>query len=92
MAGQVVGAIMLLMIAALAPPAHGRMLIVTLPGGASAAPLIARASSVLGRGPLPGSIVVRGDRAALMPTALSHGILVLGAPPLLCGSIGRAAA
>ena len=64
---------------ALVPPPTGRMLLVPL--GPAPVPLaagaVAAGAAILGRGPLPGSLVVQGDRAALVGPALSsHAILV----------------
>ena len=89
-AGQVAGATAVLATVVLAPPAHGRMLLVPLPFGASPGSLISRSYSVLGSGPLPGSILIRGDRTSLILAGLSKGVLVIGAPPILCGTIGGA--
>ena len=80
--------VLALLAVAFAPPAQGRMLLVPLNGvpvsvatvnGLRATPLLA--------GPLPGSLVVDGDRGRL--SALwSQGVLVLAAPEALCGGPG----
>ena len=77
----------------LAPPARGFQLLV--PFGASARarmlPLALEHGALLvGRGPLPGSIVVRGTHAALGHPLAAAGILMLAAPAAACGTTGDA--
>jgi hypothetical protein len=78
------GALALLAVA-FAPPAQGRMLLVPLDGepvrvaalgGMRVTPLLA--------GPLPGSLVVEGERGP-MSALWSQGVLVLAAPEAICG-------
>jgi hypothetical protein len=72
----------------LAPPQSGPILLLSATGmqqgqllnlamGAGALPL--------GPGPLPGSILVRGERRALALAALPAGVLVLAGSNRLCG-------
>lgn len=73
---------------AFAPPARGRMLLVPLaPGGAAKLPAaaVAGGAKLLGTGPVPGSLVVVADRARLDGVSLADGMVILSAPPLLCG-------
>lgn len=74
---------------AFAPPARGRMLLVPLsPGSAAALPAAAvnGGARLLGVGPIAGSLVVVGQRARLNGVSLADGVIILSAPPLLCGS------
>lgn len=74
---------------AFAPPAQGRMLLVPLTAAAAdSAAASARASGalLLGRGPLPGSLVVMGVRDDFGALPLAGGILIMSAPVLLCGA------
>lgn len=84
-AAQLMLGLLAFLAVAFAPPAYGRMLLVPLDGvpvsrvtvtGLHATPLIA--------GPLPGSMVVEGDRG-LLSGLWSQGILVVAAPGALCG-------
>lgn len=75
---------------ALAPPARGTMLIVSL-AGEDAATIAGWAATgntrILGTGPLPGSLVVAGDRDVLLADADRHrGLLLLG-PAAECGQL-----
>ena len=83
---QLALAILALLAVAFTPPAQGRMLLVPLDGqpisraaieGLEATPLVA--------GPLPGSVVVDGDRQ-LLSALWAQYILVLAAPAALCAS------
>ena len=72
----------------LAPPATGRILLVPLSTGAARAMLpqaIARGARLVGDGPLPGSFVVSGDRAALAGPLATAGVALLAAPAAGCG-------
>jgi len=81
------GALALLAVA-FAPPAQGRMLLVPLNGTpVSVATVNSLRATPLLAGPLPGSLVVEGDRGPL--SALwSQGVLVLAAPAAICGGPG----
>lgn len=77
----------------LTPPPQGEMLLVpaTRDAQRALAPLaIASPARLIGTGPLPGSLVVFGDRTTLLPVMLRHGILVLAAPRSGCGAAARA--
>lgn len=74
---------------ALYPPARGRMILLPVTAD-GAATMLAQATGtgalLVGRGPLPHSFVVEGDRAALAGLLLRHGVLLLAAPPAGCGA------
>ena len=55
-------------------------------GHGLAALALSHRSLLIGQGPLPGSLVVFGDRAALLPSMLGRGILVVAAPRAGCGA------
>jgi hypothetical protein len=78
-----------LTLVAFAPPVEGRMILVpVIPGAAQG--MIARATRhdalLVDYGPLPGSFVIEGNRAALWSAMLSHGVVILAAPPAGCGA------
>lgn len=83
--GMVVAAMLGL---AFAPPARGRMLLVPLSSHAAAtlpAAALDGGAKLLAAGPVPGSLVVVADRARLGGVSLAAGMVILSAPPLLCG-------
>lgn len=74
---------------AFAPPAEGQLLLVPLAGqDADAVAVWATlgGARIVGRGPLPGSLVVQGRTAPLSGAALRHATLMLAAPPAACGA------
>lgn len=75
------GALLLAML----PPAQGSMLIITWGATSAAAAALAGDATLLGEGPLPGSLIVRGSRERLLPTMLAAGGIAVAAPALLCG-------
>ncbi|MBN2971429.1 hypothetical protein JW805_05280 [Roseomonas aeriglobus] len=78
-----------LIVVALSPPKRGAMLMVPLSGQIAGVIDVAMTGNagLLAQGPLPGSMIVIGDRSALRASALSHGILLLSAPRALCGDV-----
>lgn len=73
----------LMLVAALAPPAHGAMIAVPL-GDTPAHHLLAeRGVGLLGVGPLPGSIIVEA-RTIPFASALAHRILPMRGHASLC--------
>jgi len=91
---QVAAVVAAMLFGALYPPARGKMILVPVWPGAAHGMLalaIDRQALLVGYGPLPGSFVVSGDRAAMFGTMLRHGVLVLAAPPAACGEKGRLA-
>ena len=73
---------------ALTPPDRGAMLMVptsaTLADTVNAA--LSAQAAVVGAGPLPRSLVVYGDRAAIERRLAGHGTILLAAPSGICGS------
>ena len=69
------------------PPASGSMLLVPLDqdGGAAVQGALAGGAALLGAGPIPGSLVVVGDRARIAPQ-VAWNIVILAAPPAGCGA------
>lgn len=88
-----IGAVVAAMIGfAFAPPARGRMLLVPLsPAAAAALPAAAvnGGAKLLGSGPVAGSLVVMAERARLNAVSPADGVIILSAPPLLCGAAAR---
>jgi hypothetical protein len=71
-----------------APPEKGRMMLVPLTTDAAhgmVAMAIDRGASLVARGPLPGSIIVNGDRAILLRALLRQGVALVAAPVAGCG-------
>lgn len=76
-----------LAIAAVRPPLHGALLAVPLTGATQGELIdlaMANGATIDGRGVLPGSLVVRGDRARLSAPMRAHGVLLLAGVPGLC--------
>ncbi|MFS2112400.1 hypothetical protein ACCC88_22130 [Sphingomonas sp. Sphisp140] len=77
-----------LVCAAFWPPSQGRMLLVPLfPGSANhmLAGAIDGGAQLLGSGPFPGSFVISGDHLPVASALSGQAILILAAPPALCG-------
>ncbi len=86
-AGQVVLGMSAMLLVAFAPPAQGRMLLLSLNGEPISEPMIrAFHATPLKPGPLQGSWIVDGERASLAGLLSSNGIMVLAAPAALCAS------
>jgi hypothetical protein len=71
-----------------APPARGRIMLVPFTTNAArgmVATAVDRGASLVGRGSLPGSIVVEGDRAILVRALFRRGVALLAAPAAGCG-------
>jgi len=85
--GQLTLGVSALLLVAFAPPAQGRMLLVPLDGEPIAMATIESAHALaLKPGPVRGSWVVDGQRAALAGL-MSEGIVVLAAPDAICGGM-----
>lgn len=70
------------------PPRRGEMLLLPLTGksaGTVAALALAGGARIVGRGRLPGSLLVSAERGAMLARALPAGIVVLRAGLPLCG-------
>jgi hypothetical protein len=73
---------------ALYPPAKGRMLLVPVWPGAGhglAARAVRAGALLVDRGPLAGTLVISGDRAAIWSAMAPAGIVTLAAPTGGCG-------
>lgn len=88
--GQLLTVAVVIVTIALWPPQRGAMLVIPLTGHASDAINVAMAgrAGLLSAGPLPGSMIVVGDRAILARAALDRGILLLAAPRAICSAVG----
>ena len=83
-AAQAAGIVLALLALAFRPPATGLLLMVPLTTEAertAMAGALAGGAFIVARGPLEGSLVVAGSRARLA----RRGVLLLAAPPSLCG-------
>ncbi|MFC3711073.1 hypothetical protein ACFOMD_00730 [Sphingoaurantiacus capsulatus] len=70
---------------AMLPPANGPMLVVPVTGSATAA--FSGGGRLIGDGLLPGTLVVTGDRATLLPHLLRHGAVAIAASAVSCGEV-----
>lgn len=84
---QIAVAIAVLFGLAAIPPARGAMLVVPLAGSQAEAATIAidAGAAIVGPGPLPGSLIVAGDRRALWPIARHRHALLTAASAAGCG-------
>jgi len=73
----------------LVPPERGTMLLIPVKGHAADAMNLAVSggAAVLGQGPLPGSLLIRGERARIGGRAWRGGMVLLAAPTALCGRV-----
>lgn len=86
--GQVTLALTAYLAIAAWPPATGRLWLIPLAGDDAngvARTALAGGALLLGPGPVRGSLVVEGDRAALVAQARGWRLAVLAAPPAGCG-------
>ena len=75
-----------ILILALTPPPFGRFLLIPLNGHQIGDGLLhQQLLDRRGRGPIPGSVIADGQSAGAQ-ALLSHGILMLAAPALICGN------
>ena len=91
---QIVIAAVVLILSLFAPPARGAILLLPLPGAPSAGlagDAIARGGLILERGPVDGSILVYGERAALAGPMAARGVLTIGGTMTSCGTANREA-
>jgi hypothetical protein len=85
---QIAAAIVGLLAMALWPPASGSMTIVPIDGSDVNRVLVravAGHAQVMGRGWLPGSLVVRGDRTAIAALFATGSVVMLAPTPAGCG-------
>jgi hypothetical protein len=86
---QIAGAMFVLAMLAVAPPARGTMLLVPLmPRGQAEITMLALAhgASLVQRGPLPSSVIVYGDRARIAWPLARDGVLTIAGGKAGCGS------
>lgn len=87
---QIAGILLALVLLMAAPPTEGRMLLVPMSQSAARTmvPLaVAQGARLIARGPLPASIVIYGQRAALASPLLKSGVLIVAAPSAGCGAL-----
>lgn len=85
-AAQLALAVLAVLAVAFTPPAQGRMLLVPLDGQpVNRADVEVLRATTLAAGPLPGSLVVDGNRGLLSALWVRR-VLVLAAPAALCAS------
>ena len=84
---QVAICLLALSIAALSPPARGRMMMLSLSGGPGALRAALRnGAGLVGRGPVSGTVIIQGDLSRLeMPLAQAGAVLL--AAPRGCGEL-----
>lgn len=93
-AGQVLGTLAIFALVALAPPAQGTMLLVPLSGQSESRVVtiaLDRGATLVGRGPLPSSVIVYGTRTSLLGPLSRAGVLALSGGAAGCRP-GRQAA
>lgn len=77
---------------ALAPPAHGEMLLIPLApraGDGLAALVVARGGRLAGGGPIAGSLVVDADRDRLAADLWRRGVVAVAGAAARCGGDRR---
>jgi hypothetical protein len=85
-AGQILGAMVVLMGLGFLPPPRGKMFLLPLHAHAPVAALaIMGGARIVTSGPVGGSLVVVGERDRLFLPMLKAGILVMAAPVAGCG-------
>lgn len=92
---QILGVLVALATLAFYPPATGKMLLIPLTPGAAArvAPLaLLGGAALIATGPLRGSLVVAGERRRLSAVLAASAVLILAAPPAVCGAGAQAQA
>jgi hypothetical protein len=86
---------LVIVVAIVAPPESGSMLLVPLGAGDPGTVLqraLDRGARLEGAGPFAGTFVVRAQRDRLAPEMLRAGVLMLAARPPLCGKAKAVAA
>jgi hypothetical protein len=85
--GQIVGALGIFALIALAPPAEGTMLLVPIAGQSEnriVGLAIAGGATLVQRGPFPSSVIVYGKRASLLEPLSRAGVLTLSGGAVGC--------
>jgi len=93
--GQILAALGIFALIALAPPAQGTMLLVPISGQSESrivAIALAQGATLVERGPLPSSVIVYGERASLLGPLSRAGVLTLSGGAVGCRSGKQAAA
>lgn len=88
---QGMAAIVALVTLALWPPSSGELLLIPLAthdASAVAKVALAGGAVMLGSGPLPGSLIVLGDRSRIARNIASWNIVIMAAPPGGCRPTG----
>lgn len=76
-----------LLVAAFAPPPHGRLLLLPISGAQVDARFLAEVGLAHVRvGPVRGSVIADGPGTALAPLLLQQGVLMVAAPAAICGN------
>lgn len=86
---QLCAATLALLVLPLWPPASGPMLLIPLTPGAQRTMIsvaVGQGALLVGRGPLPGSYVVYGERGRLLGSLIGAGVAVLASRPAGCGA------
>ena len=84
---QILGALSIFVLIALAPPAQGTMLLVPLAGQPESrivAIALAQGATLVQRGPLASSVIVYGKRASLLGPLSRAGVLTLSGGAVGC--------
>jgi len=84
---QILGALCVFGLVALAPPAQGTMLLIPIAGqseGQMMALALSRGATVVQRGPLPASVIVYGTRQSLLAPLTRAGVLTLAGGAVGC--------
>lgn len=87
--GQALFVVVGLAVLALAPARTGTFLLVPMTAGARAelaAIAVSRGAALVARGPLPGSLVIAGDRDRLFGPLFTAHIMLVAAPMAGCGT------
>ena len=92
---QIVGALLVFLCIALAPPAEGNILLIPV-GHHSEGQIVALAqtqgASLVQRGPLPSSVIVYGKRGSLFMPLARAGVLMIAGGAVGCRTPGTEAA
>jgi len=86
--GQITGVLLALAALAFSPPSAGKMILIPLSDAAArgiAPRAVSGGATLIATGPLPGSLVVAGDRHRVSAALAATAVLILAAPPAACG-------
>jgi hypothetical protein len=85
--GQILGALGIFALIALAPPAQGTMLLVPIAGQSESRVVtlaLAQGATLVQRGPLPSSVIVYGKRGSLFGPLTRAGVITLSGGAVGC--------